>query len=356
LRGEFAPLPADVPEDLAALVTGLLRPERQDREPQTATEALALLRRHGQPVASAAELAALVLARKAQRGAGPERVHRAPLLAPGEMLEPGDLLVPRVAAKPEALPGAEIAQPPAPAPPLPEQVPAPEQTPAAAAPLAPEQAPAAAAPLAPEQAPAAAAPLAPEPAPTVAPPLAAEPTLHEPVPVFPLPAEPALPPLPQPRLRVTTTLAGASEPEPGPRPSGPARVAIAARPRRKAVYRAVGAMLLLVCVFVSGILFHARIQRLRGERDAGDMQHPDVPAPVVVPAPVPPVPLVLKPAEVVEEDPITRPRHGRKKQRVGGLRPVRAGTQQQARRPAPGELRWEPVPRLGSEPPRWGTP
>jgi hypothetical protein len=129
---------------------------------------------------------------------------------------------------------------------------------------------------------------------------------------------------------------------------------------------------------VSGILFHARIQRLRSERDAGDVQ-PQPEIPVVVPAPAPPVPLVLKPADVAEEDPTTRPRHGRKKQRVGGLRPdtqcgtstprrarrkkrvdglrpLRTGAQTHARRPGPVELRWEPVPRLESEPPRWGTP
>jgi hypothetical protein len=84
------------------------------------------------------------------------------------------------------------------------------------------------------------------------------------------------------------------------------------------------------------------------------MQQPEIP--VVVPAPAPPVPLVLKPAEVAEEDPNraapTRPQEAPRGRFASG----RTRTQTHARRLAPVELRWEPAPRLDSEPPRWGTP
>ncbi len=116
LRGDFAPLPLDVPADLAELTMSLLRTERDAREPRTAIEALALLRRHDQPTASQAELAALVMDMKSRRGAEPDGAHRAPSLAPAEVLEPGDWLVARTVPEPdEPVPDAEAAQPPAPA-------------------------------------------------------------------------------------------------------------------------------------------------------------------------------------------------------------------------------------------------
>jgi hypothetical protein len=261
LCGDFAPLPPDVPADLAGLAMGLLRIDRDAREPQTATDALALLRRHDQPMASQAELAALVMDMKSQRGAEPDGVHRAPALAPAEMLEPGDELVARTALEPgELMPDAVPVQLLAPAQPL----------------------------------------------------------------VFPLPAEPPLPPLPQPPPRITPQLAPPRDDARRPQSSGPARVASPSRSRREAVYRAIGGTLLLLCVLVSGFLLH---DRMRGERNAGDMQQrPEVPAPVVVPTPVPPVHTTPARPEVAETDRIAGPRHSRKKQHVDGLRPTRIET------------------------------
>jgi serine/threonine protein kinase len=297
MRGDFAPLPPDAPADLAALAMGLLRTERDAREPQTATGALALLRRHDQPMASQAELAALVMDMKSRRGAEPDGAHRAPSLAPGEMLEPGDVLVARTDMKPgEPIPDA-----------VPVQLVAPVQPP-----------------------------------------------------VFPLPPEPPLPPLPQPLPsppfrpppRVTAQLAPLRDHAPDPQSSGPALVAGPSRPRREVMYRAVGRTLLLFCVLVSGFLLH---DRFRGERSTGSTQQRlEVPAPVVVPTPAPPV--HTTPARpVAETDRIAGPRHSRKKQHVDGLRPTRIRTQGHTRSVQPDEPSWEPVP-LRSEHSAWATP
>src|SRR5690606_7014733 len=67
LKGDFAPLPPDTPADLAALITGLIEVDREQRRPATAAEALALLREHHQPMASRAELAGLVAAAQGRR-------------------------------------------------------------------------------------------------------------------------------------------------------------------------------------------------------------------------------------------------------------------------------------------------
>lgn len=93
LREDFAPLPSDALAELAELATGLLRTDRDARQPRSAADALAFLRRHDQPVASKAELAAMVVAMQAQRAAGPA------LAIPGA-LAPGHVLVPRAIPEP----------------------------------------------------------------------------------------------------------------------------------------------------------------------------------------------------------------------------------------------------------------
>jgi hypothetical protein len=181
-------------------------------------------------------------------------VHRAPALAPGEMLEPGDDLVARTVLEPgEPMPDATPAQ-------------------------------------------------------LAAPP---QPARHAQLLVFPLPPEPPLSPaapaapLPQPPPRITPELAPPRDDARRPQSSGPARVASPSRPRREAVYRAIGGTLLLLCVLVSGFLLHDRI---RGERNAGDMQQrPEVPVPVVVPTPAPPVRTTPARPDVAEMDQAARP-------------------------------------------------
>jgi hypothetical protein len=89
LFGSFEPLPPDTPEDLAELITGLIEKDRDARWPQTAAEALALLRSHDQPLASPEELAALV---------GPAQARRDQALAgkrPANLLPAGYVLAPR---------------------------------------------------------------------------------------------------------------------------------------------------------------------------------------------------------------------------------------------------------------------
>lgn len=90
LYGKFEPLPRDTPADLTTLITGLLRTDREARRPQTAAEALALLRGNGQPVASQAELAALVGPAKARRDQGLADDRPANVLPPGYVLAPRD--------------------------------------------------------------------------------------------------------------------------------------------------------------------------------------------------------------------------------------------------------------------------
>jgi serine/threonine protein kinase len=65
--GEHVSLPPDTPADLAELITGLLRTDREARRPQTAAEGVAFLRSSNQPIASPEELAALVAGAKSRR-------------------------------------------------------------------------------------------------------------------------------------------------------------------------------------------------------------------------------------------------------------------------------------------------
>jgi hypothetical protein len=90
LLGKFDPLPPDTPEDLAPLITGLIRPDRDARWPQTAAEALALLRGHGQPVASHEELAGLGLGAQARRDQEVTDHRPTNALPPGHVLAPRD--------------------------------------------------------------------------------------------------------------------------------------------------------------------------------------------------------------------------------------------------------------------------
>jgi serine/threonine protein kinase len=314
LRGDFAPLPPETPADLAELTMGLLRTERDVREPRTAAEALALLRSHDQPMASQAELAALVMDMKSRRGTEPDGAHRAPALAPGELLEAGDVLIARTALAPgEAMPDAEAAQPPAPARPL----------------------------------------------------------------VFPLPPEPPLPSLPQPPRRVTVQLAkagpGSSSPRrarldgaaPGrihvvqqparrPRSSRPVRVVSRSHLRHEVMYRAVVGALLGVCVLASGFLLH---DRFRGERAAGSAPpQPAMPAPVVGPA------LLVAPAPVPvrREAPVIREQTGRPAERPHVTEraedPHRARIETQRGRRRTGAVPARRPEPLGGEPPSWAAP
>ncbi len=98
--GRFAPLPPETPADLAALITGMIRVERGARRPQTAAEALALLRRHGQPMASEEELAGMVPAAQARRD---QELADDP---PGSSLPPGHVLAPRDAQDPADAPAS----------------------------------------------------------------------------------------------------------------------------------------------------------------------------------------------------------------------------------------------------------
>lgn len=100
---DMAPLPAHVPEDLAALTRGLLRTEPRARVPRSAREAIALLRDSGQPIASRADLAGLMAALGSDR-----EVRGAGALRP---LEPGTLLVPRAPAPPEPRAAAPLLPP-----------------------------------------------------------------------------------------------------------------------------------------------------------------------------------------------------------------------------------------------------
>jgi hypothetical protein len=102
-REDFAPLPPDTPQDLAELAMGLIRTDPNARRPQNAAEALALLRHRGQPVASKAEMAAVVASVSSQRGAAPG------IAGSVKALAPGDVLMPRAA--PKGRPVRGIAQP-----------------------------------------------------------------------------------------------------------------------------------------------------------------------------------------------------------------------------------------------------
>jgi hypothetical protein len=90
--GKFAPLPPETPADLAQLIPGLIRSERDARRPQTATEALALLRGHGLPMASADELASMVAPAQARRDQELESARPESVLPPGYVLAPRDAL------------------------------------------------------------------------------------------------------------------------------------------------------------------------------------------------------------------------------------------------------------------------
>jgi serine/threonine-protein kinase len=84
--GLFDPLPRDTPADLAELITGLIQKDRDARRPQTAAEALALLRGCDQPVASQEELAALVEPAKSRRDQELADHRPANVLPPGHVL------------------------------------------------------------------------------------------------------------------------------------------------------------------------------------------------------------------------------------------------------------------------------
>ncbi len=88
--GQFAPLPPETPADLVELNTGLLPPDRDARRPQTAVEALALLRRQDQPLASEEELAGMVPAAQARRDQELADNRPANALPPGHVLAPRD--------------------------------------------------------------------------------------------------------------------------------------------------------------------------------------------------------------------------------------------------------------------------
>ena len=98
--GQFAPLPPATPADLAALITGLIQVERGARQPQTAAEALGLLR--GQPMASEEELARMVPAAQARRDQelADDR--------PANVLQAGHVLAPRDAQDPADAPASRV--------------------------------------------------------------------------------------------------------------------------------------------------------------------------------------------------------------------------------------------------------
>jgi hypothetical protein len=102
--GQFAPLPPDTPADLAELITGMIRVERSARRPQTAAEALDLLRRHDQPMASEAELAGMVPSAQERRDRELADDPPASALAPGHVLAPRDALA-AVKAPPDGVAG-----------------------------------------------------------------------------------------------------------------------------------------------------------------------------------------------------------------------------------------------------------
>jgi hypothetical protein len=108
--GTFAPAPPDTPVDLAELITGLIRKDRDARRPAAAAEGLALLRGHGQPTASPAELSEMV--------ATAQQRHEQALAAmrPDSALEPGHILVPRDARAMNVAPVVALAVTPAAAP------------------------------------------------------------------------------------------------------------------------------------------------------------------------------------------------------------------------------------------------
>ncbi len=301
LCGDFAPLPPDAPADLAVLAMGLLRIDREAREPQTATGALALLRRRDQPMASQAELAALVMDRKSRRGAEPDGAHRAPSLAPGEMQEPGDELVARTDPEPgEPMPDAVPVQLLAPAQPL----------------------------------------------------------------VFPLPPEPPLPPLPQPPPRTTAMVPGhvpasrmAAESKqnssssgtdaPGQASGGERRFPLRAM-AHAAFLRAADLAVTAACVLVLVLLLAGGF---RGELDAFEPQQaPRWSAPVAECTQVAPALVPVVPAAPDVPGETTAPR--RASQRAAGWRgkpaQVRSGSRVVGGAPA----RRRPVPHA-SEPPPW---
>jgi serine/threonine protein kinase len=90
MLGMFEPLPPDTPADLAELIIGLLQTDRDARRPQTAVDALALLRSHGQPLASHEELAALVGPAKTRHDQALADDRLANVLPPGSVLAPRD--------------------------------------------------------------------------------------------------------------------------------------------------------------------------------------------------------------------------------------------------------------------------
>ena len=100
--GQFAPLPPETPADLVELITGLIHVERSARRPQTAAEALALLRRHDQPMASDEELAGLVPAARERRD------RELADDCPANSLPLGHVLAPRDAQDPADAPASRV--------------------------------------------------------------------------------------------------------------------------------------------------------------------------------------------------------------------------------------------------------
>jgi hypothetical protein len=101
--GIFEPLPPDMPPDLAELLTGLLRKDRNARRPQTVAEALALLRDRDQVIASPEGLAVLVEDAQSRREAALAATLAA--VRPPHVLAPGHVLAQR-RTKPEGADGA----------------------------------------------------------------------------------------------------------------------------------------------------------------------------------------------------------------------------------------------------------
>jgi hypothetical protein len=113
--GKFEPVPPDTPADLAELITGLVQNDREARRPQTAAEALALLRGHGQLMASPEELTALVVPAQSRRDQELADMRPAHMLPPGHVLTPrmtGPLVARRTAAPPALAVGGAAAAPP----------------------------------------------------------------------------------------------------------------------------------------------------------------------------------------------------------------------------------------------------
>jgi hypothetical protein len=305
LVGVFAPLPPDTPEDLAELITGLIRPDRDARRPRTAAEALALLRGCDQPLASPEELAALIGAARSRRDQELAD-HR-----PAHVLEPGHVLAPRMTGVPPERKAGALPERGADAP-LERQADAPPERGAggAADALSGRVAQIAA----------------------DAPPAR---VIGDGADVLPdLVAELAADAVPE---HVTD----APPEHMARRPSGSMVQARLRGVGRFLVRRAVAVAAIVACVLVLGSLLHDGFQ---GEQPAVEpQQRPDVPAPVAEPTPAP----LVAPASMTSSEP--RP----VTDRADGPHFEPIEMQGSIQRPRPSAPRWRTVPHA-SEPPPWG--